>query len=565
MAPGANRVELDVNGAGNALWFDYDGWIDSATLGPVTNATVNARMLKPSVWILLPDVAVNDSVNSLVVSGGLVSDKTYTNIKVTSGGQVGVWVFVRELTGQSRALPFGVTGSSDIDVELTGINVAGTLSGRGFCSVPARPYSLPGVPGITLFGDEANGFELYFFGAQNDSTADGYTELFHYNILVDGVETEWLTLDPDFQIGASFPAEPNHTYQVKCYFSNSSGNSGFNFSDLMHTTPAPPSDMAASRSTSSATTVTVSWVRTAPHAKGFVIERSNGTSWSQLGTAGPSQTTYVDSAATLGTAWQYRIRTTSTNPVSGELIYSAYSDVVTVNQGYSKPPAPTIALTNLTTNIVLLTIKGFTNVSTSPTCVTKVVGNVSRLADSVVVDSFENNSPSGTDTSEFMSGLAQDTRYQAFAQVSNPQFDSNPTTALFSTMPRVPELLSAGRNAEALSVVTLTWDTAPSSADEVEVYVQPSGGTRVLLTTVLFQDGQAVVSQNTSSTVTYTIRYVATARGRVNSITSNAITVGSVLVTDKSKIPGVDAFFVGNSPVQEVTLGSNSVWVNGDL
>lgn len=72
--------------------------------------------------------------------------------------------------------------------------------------------------------------------------------------------------------------------------------------------------------------VTLTW-RDAAGETSYLIERSlNGTTWTQIGTAGANVTSFTDAAVTKGTTYQYRVR--AYNSSTG--LYSSYSNTVSI-------------------------------------------------------------------------------------------------------------------------------------------------------------------------------------------------------------------------------------------
>ncbi len=117
-------------------------------------------------------------------------------------------------------------------------------------------------------------------------------------------------------------ASTKYYYRVRAY--NSAGNSTYSNTATATTqappvtAPAPPTGLVISSSTS--TTITLSWTDNSGNEDGFKIEKSNdGTTFSQLGTVSANITIYSDTGLTPNTTYYYRVRAYN---IAGNSAYS---------------------------------------------------------------------------------------------------------------------------------------------------------------------------------------------------------------------------------------------------
>ncbi len=116
-------------------------------------------------------------------------------------------------------------------------------------------------------------------------------------------------------------------FQVRAY--NANGYSFYSTAASATTTFPAPSALVATASAS--TRVNLTWADNSNSETGFQIERSpNGTTWTQIGTAGPNATTFVDNTVQQDTLYYYRVRAINT--------YNQ-SSYATLAVGISTPPS----------------------------------------------------------------------------------------------------------------------------------------------------------------------------------------------------------------------------------
>ena len=121
------------------------------------------------------------------------------------------------------------------------------------------------------------------------------------------------------------PVTNGTTYFYVVSASNSAGESP-NSAQASATPAAPPTAPAAPTSLTatavSRTQINLAWADNANNETGFLIERStNGTSFTQIATAGANVTTFASTGLTANKRYYYRVR--ATNAVG----QSAYSNI----------------------------------------------------------------------------------------------------------------------------------------------------------------------------------------------------------------------------------------------
>jgi hypothetical protein len=107
--------------------------------------------------------------------------------------------------------------------------------------------------------------------------------------------------------------------------------------------PSAPSNLSGSASSSSS--VSLSWTDNSSNETGFLIERLNGSTWSQVASVSANVTSYQDSGLAAGTSYSYRVRATN---AAGN---SAYSNTATATTQQAQTNGPT-APSNLSGTVI---------------------------------------------------------------------------------------------------------------------------------------------------------------------------------------------------------------------
>lgn len=277
--------------------------------------------------------------------------------------------------------------------------------------------------------------------------------------------------------------------------------------------PPAPVDLAA---TASVSQVNLAWVEGSNIQTGFTIERStNNISFIQIGTAGPTASTYNDPTALAGTTYYYRVKAMGTAGNSG------YSNVCTGSvAGPTLPAAPAApAMGGATISATQVTLN-WTETTTDVTSYT-----VLRSTDNATFAAV--GTAAGTSTNYTDSTVAPATTYYYQVVASNIAGNSpasNTTTAVTSQLaPAAPTAMTA--TAASPTQVNLAWTDNSSNETGFKVERSADGGTT--FTQIALTAAGAIAYSDTTAVAgaTYTYRVKATnAAGDSAYATAAAIT-----------------------------------------
>jgi fibronectin type 3 domain-containing protein len=270
---------------------------------------------------------------------------------------------------------------------------------------------------------------------------------------------------------SSLTASSSYTYQVVA--TDAAGNLSLPSNSSTAATTGPPAAPSALTATpASATQINLSWTNNAINQTGFKIERSpDGTTFTQIGTAGASSSTYSDPNLSPLTNYYYRVRATNAN---GD---SAYSNVA--NAATLADTTPPTAPTNLTANAA-----SASQINLSWTASADNVGvtgyKILRCQGAGCTTFAQIAAPTGTGTTFGDTGLSPSTSYsyQVIANdaAGNASAPSNTATAATLAGPPAPP---SGLTATATSAtqINLSWTNNASTQTAFKVERSPDNVT----------------------------------------------------------------------------------------
>ena len=255
--------------------------------------------------------------------------------------------------------------------------------------------------------------------------------------------------------GGLTPPGSAYEYRVLAY---KSATCGWNFPSSASATAAtaatPPAPSALSATANSTTQITLSWVNNTSSETGIVVERCTGASCSFDGsiltTTGPAITSYVDTAVTSGTTYQYRIKA-----VNSQLPWeSAYTPAVT--RATPAPAAPVLAVPTPVSD---------TRIDLSWSDPNSDESNYLVVRDNVVIATRPANSTSYSDTG-VTAGSSYTYLIRAAKAATNPwSVDSNTRTA----SPSTPAPTSLNVAVASSTQLNLSWINGTTTETEVRV------------------------------------------------------------------------------------------------
>jgi len=283
-----------------------------------------ARITDPRVEIYR-SVNISDSTNKLSVSGGAITDDSWSNLNVGGSGTERI----KTVSATWVTLNYGATSTHDFTASLSGVDYAGsTLSNTYTVTYPARAYSAPAAPsGFSVVRNSDTSFSLAW--VNNSSTGAPYTNVV-LDRYVDGVWAAYTTLGAVTSYTDTTSA--NHQYSWRVRATNVTGTSGYLYAPAVYgTTPTAPSSCSASYA--SDTQINVSWVNNSTVVSGIYLERWDNVSnvWTQIASLGTTTIAYQDLSTLADRRYQYRVRAANLG------IYSGYA-----TSGYiaTTPAAP---------------------------------------------------------------------------------------------------------------------------------------------------------------------------------------------------------------------------------
>lgn len=546
------RATLDTGSNGIQLQLEYGSIVDNATGGSITADTTSVRFSNLEAWIDANGYPFYDSSNELTASGGWVTDDSWSNIDIptTSGTRK-----LKELGKQTQATKFGGTnGSYAVSLKITGINSAGTMSGSKSWTVPRRPYHAPGTPGVAI---GASVFTIS--GAQRNTAADSYWEFLAYRVETNDAWSGYATLGGDVtSVGIAMAA--NSRYRAQAYAMNEDATGAAGLTGYYYTEPSAPSALACARQATK-TTVVLSWTNNASYVAAYLVERSlNGGAYTQIGTS--TTNSFTDTSVPLGSTASYRVRVQG--PTGVNTAYSGYSGIASVNNGWAAPAAPaSVVLTRVSDSAATITITGNQNTATSD--------GYWQWVDWVLYDFLLNTIASGsglagTTTSIPVTGLVAQQGYLATVRARNEVGGGSAwkESGYIYTTPGTPINLTAARAGAASSSVNVGWAFGGGFVGVYQVERSTNGGSTwtqvgsVPAGTLAFVDTLPV-----ASSALYRVRAQTPAPAIASGYTGTVF-VSVALITDKTKIPGVNRIYVGEERVRQVFLGTSKIWVDGD-
>lgn len=537
------RTTLDTGNNEVSLQLEHGPLVDAATGGPVTNATTSVRHSLLEVWLATGSRWFYDSTNSLQVGGTAVASATWTNYNINMAANK--TLKVQALTTRAVPCVFGGVSNATVNVVLNGIGYSGDMSGAIITTVPRRPYQLPDRPTVTIDGSgwRASGHQL-------NKSLDKYWG-----------NTDWMVETNDVwgavsSFGGSQTSRPgawpaNSRIRGAVRARNQDATGGWGNSSYWYTEPAAVGSITIKRVNGNPK---LEWVNLARYSHRIYIRRKvNGGAWESVATLPGSSTTYTDSAVGSADSVQYEFTTVTPTAVNTGTSTKAFSPVL----------APAVAAPKAATSVTL-TVPGNTS-GTARIKLPQFSGgdNWTQMDWELLTDStWSATTTTSVTTALQITGLSADHRYAVRVRGRNSAGES-----LWKTSPYVYTDPAPPTNPDSTASPdgTIELDLGGSSEWTHLVRVERStnrGASWTVLTD--FAPHETVFDTAGSATrIYYRFRAQTPAPIRYSDYTDPIVAFGPS-AADKSKIPGVNRMYVGASRVQEVTLGTSSIWIDGE-
>lgn len=238
---------------------------------------------------------------------------------------------------KSEATAYGSTRSAYYGAYLSGAYNGLSPTVDAYITIPARPYAVPSAPsGVAVARTSDTQHKVSW--AHNSTSSAPYSNV--YVERHDIASNAWKQVASLSALATSWTdttTTSNNRYRYRVRARNSSGYSGYGYSDTFSTTPAAPSNVVATKAVSN---INLTWTNNARMGTSILVEGSaSGGAWTQLATltpwSGTESWTHVNPDTTK--TWKYRLRQYESD---GNL-YSPYSAESNTVQLLAAPAAPT--------------------------------------------------------------------------------------------------------------------------------------------------------------------------------------------------------------------------------
>jgi len=292
-----------------------------------------ARITDPRVEISRGDNII-DTTNKLTVSGGAVTDDSWSNLSLSGSGTKRI----KTVSATWCTLNYGATSTHDFTASLSGVDYAGqTLSNTYTVTYPARTFALPaGITGWAITRNSDTSFAMSW--VISPTTAAPIT-----NVVVERSE-DGVTYAVVATLGAVTSWTDSGTVANKRYYwriktTNSAGASAYVTSGQYGTSPTAPT--ALTNTYVSDTQVNIAWTNNSAVITNNILERADRTgAWIGIATLPATTNSYQDYSIALDNRYTYRVRAVNLG------IYSGYASAATTIATTPKAPTNAVAAKN---------------------------------------------------------------------------------------------------------------------------------------------------------------------------------------------------------------------------
>lgn len=537
------RTTLDTGNNGVSLQLEHGPLVDAATGGAITNATTSVRHSLLEVWLATGSNWFYDSTNSLQVGGTAVASATWTNYNLNMAANK--TLKVQTLTTRAVPCVFGGVSNATVNVVLNGIGYTGDMSGAIITTVPRRPYRLPDRPTVTI---DSSGWRAS--GHQLNKSLDRYWD-----------STDWMVETNDVwgavsSFGGSQVSRPgawpsNSRIRGAVRARNQDAEGGWGNSTYWYTEPSAVGSISITRVNGRPR---LKWVNLARYSHQIYIRRKvNGGAWQPAVTLPGSSTTYDDSSVAPTDSVQYEFTTVTPTAANTGTSTKAFSPVLA--SAVTTPQAATA---------VKLTVPGNTS-GTAGITLPKFSGgdNWTQMDWELLTDtSWSATTTTSVTTSLQITELSADHRYAVRVRGRNSAgvsgWKTSPYVYTDPTPPTDPDSTTLPDG-----TIELTLGGSSEWTHMVRAERSTNGGSSWIVLGDFAPNETMFDTAGSATRIYYRFRAQTPAPIRYSGYTDPIVAFGPS-ATDKSKIPGVNRMYVGTSRVQEVTLGTSSIWIDGE-
>ncbi|WNM27557.1 fibronectin type III domain-containing protein [Demequina capsici] len=413
--------------------------------------------------------------------------------------------------------------------------------------IAARPYSLPAaVTGLSVTRTSDTSHTIAW--TNNPTTGAPYDAVAVERW--DNVSNAWTRILTDHTPVSSFvdtTTVANRKYQYRVRAGNSVGDSAWNTSGYVYTTPAAPS--SASVSIPSSGTAQVAWAG-APSYGDYqvrIYESVNGAAYALAATVASSVSSWTDTSAPTSQTHQYQVRFI---PSSGTVLESGSATTGVV---YAVPAAPT-AVTAARVSDSQATVSWTRNASTNGPYTSQQVQRRLNGGSWTAVATVSATATAYTDSTIAANGKYE---YRVVAVNATGSTASAASSAIWTT-PAAPSSATAAKT--AAGAITVAWAGAPAFSEyQVRIYESQNGGAYSLLATVAAGSSPYThASPSTSVTHQYQVAFI-TSSG--TTLMSAVATTGTIQLAAAPSAPTG----LGPSTVLDATTARTLSWTHNPV
>lgn len=545
------RVTLDTGNNGIQLQLEYGTLVDAATGGAITSSTSSVKMNQLDVHVKAGSYSFYDTSNKLVVSGTIVYDATFTNVNLDD---MSAWTDRKIATcaGEPRTLLYHGTQTGTFIADLQDVGYSGRMTGNYTFTIPRREYTSPVTPSVTIGNGSAN-----CTGHQLDNTKDKFWSNTDWRLETNGTFADLVMNGAGDRSSATFTTAVNNRYRVAVRAKNPDATGGYGYSGYYYTTPAASTLMTATRRAGSPDKVDLTWKNNARYI-GSIRLISSASDGSAVAVTLPATATSYTATLPLNFTGSYYVQAVS--PEGVNTATSASSNTASVGLGYTTPSKPTsVTLTRNSDSSGKVVVGGAVSSTTNPAYWAQLEYRVQK-------DNGAWPTPSaipGTTTSFNVGGWVANSRYRVGVRSKNSAGVSDWVYSgyVYTTPAGVSGLESLRPQGTDQVILSVTgWG---QWANLIKVERSLNGGSS-WASLGSFAPGMEYYDSLTPSLSALYRFQAQTPSPYVLSAKSNELFVPSLLVTDRSGIPGVDHIYAGSSRVRQVFSGSSRLWTDGD-
>lgn len=543
------RVTLDTGNNSVSLELEYGAVVDAATGGAITSSTTQAKVSQLDVHVRTGALSFFDTSNKLVVAGTIVNDTTFTNVNLNN---MAAWTDrkVATCTSKPMALSYAGTQNGTFNAVLQDVAYSGPMAGSHVFTIPRRPYTAPATPSVTIGNGTGS-----CSGHQLDSSKDKFWSQTDWKLQVNGVFQDLALNSPGNRTSITYTPAADSRYRLAVQAKNANATGNHGYSGYYYTTPAAISSLTANRPAGSKT-VYLQWQNNARYQGAVKIYRKlNGGTETLIHTVSGTATTY-NATLELDDYASYRVQ--GETPQGANKVSGAYSNSASVSTGYIVPARPGVSLSNVSGK-GRVTLTGHQLIPTTDQYWETIDWEVA------IDDGDWGGGGTGlsgaTTTLDFT--LAADNRYRVRARAVNAGGPGLWGYSGFLYTPQAAPSGLHGNRTHGTDEVQLWTDSWSQWTSLIRVERSTNGGSSW---TVLgsYTPGDTYID-TLSPTQTALYRFQGqTDSPIVSSEYSNELFVSAVLVTDKTKLPGVNRIYVGEDRARQIFAGAARVWTDGD-